>query len=188
MNSGRMPLRMTRSLCGQDAFASSGRLRSRALIQVSPIRARPSTIAGVMPAANRAPIDIPETTPMMIRSIAGGTRVETPPAEAKTAVAKAGGYCRWRIAGRATEPIAAVFALGEPEMPENSIVDRMTTRPRPPGKRPTNCIARSTIRRAMPPCEMSEPARTNSGTASSGKESRPARNFCGITIRNSGEL
>ncbi len=114
---------------------------------------------------------------MMIRSIAGGTRVETPPAEAKTAVANAGGYFRCRIAGRATEPMAAVFALGEPEMPENSIVDRMTTRPRPPGRRPTNCIARSTIRRAMPPCEMSAPASTNSGTASSGKESRPARNF-----------
>ena len=150
--------------------------------------ASPRTTAGTIPAANSAPMDIPETTPMMMRSMAGGTRVETPPADAKTAVAKATGYFFSRMAGSAMEPIAAVFALGEPEMPENSITERMTTSPSPPGRRPTKSIAISTMRRAMPPCEINVPASTKSGTANSGNESRPARYFCGRTMRNSGEL
>ena len=86
--------------------------------------ARPSTTAGTIPAAKSAPIDIPATTPMMMRSMAGGTRVDTPPAAAKMAVANSAGYFFCRIAGNAIEPIAAVFALGEPEIPEKVITDR----------------------------------------------------------------
>ena len=141
-----------------------------------------------MPAANSPPIDMPATTPMMIRSIAGGTRVDTPPAAANTAVAKSLGYFLLSMAGIATEPIAAVLALGDPEIPENKHVDTMTMSARPPGIRPTKTIAMSTIRRAMPPCDISDPARTNSGMANSGNESSPATNFCGRVIRNSGEL
>ncbi len=111
----------------------------------------PSTTAGTIPAAKRAPIDIPATTPMMMRSMAGGTSCETPPADANIAVANAGGYPFSRIDGIAIEPIAAVFAAGEPEMPENIITETTTTSPSPPGRRPTKSIAISTIRRAMPP-------------------------------------
>ena len=150
--------------------------------------ARPLTAAGRTPAANSAPIDIPETTPMMIRSMAGGTRVETPPAAANTAVAYALGYFLRSMAGSATEPIAAVLALGEPEIPEKNNVEKITISASPPGMRPTNTSAMSMMRRAMPPCDINVPASTNSGMASNGNESRPARNFCGRTIRNSGEL
>ena len=111
----------------------------------------PSTIAGTIPAANNAPIDMPATTPMMMRSMAGGTSWETPPAEANTAVAKAVGYPFSRIDGNAIDPIAAVFAAGEPEIPENIMTARTTTSPNPPGRRPTRSIAISTIRRAIPP-------------------------------------
>jgi hypothetical protein len=83
--------------------------------------------------------------------MAGGTRVDTPPADAKTAVAKAAGYFFFFMAGSAMEPIAAVFAAGEPEIPENIMTERITTSPSPPGRRPTKSIAISTIRRAMPP-------------------------------------
>ena len=74
--------------------------------------ARPFNAAGTTPAAKRPPIEMFATTPMMMRSIAGGTRVETPPALG----------VRWPSAngarvlsfasssGRATEPMAAVFA------------------------------------------------------------------------------
>ena len=44
---------------------------------------------------------------------------------------------------------AAVFALGEPEIPENSIAERITTTPNPPGIRPTNTMAMSTMRRPV---------------------------------------
>ena len=68
----------------------------------------------------------------MIKSIAGGTRVETPPAAAKTAVANSGGYFNFFIAGIATEPIAAVFALGDPDIPDISNAEKITTIASPP--------------------------------------------------------
>ena len=49
--------------------------------------ATPFTTAGKIPAAKSPPIEILAMTPIIIRSIAGGTSVETPPAAAKTAVA-----------------------------------------------------------------------------------------------------
>jgi hypothetical protein len=79
------------------------------------------------------------------------------------------------MAGSVTEPIAAVSALEEPEMPENSMVASTTTRPRPPRIPPTNTVASATMRRAMPPCPMMAPDRMNSGMARSGNESMWAR-------------
>ena len=100
--------------------------------------ATPFTTAGKIPAAKSPPIEILAMTPIIIRSIAGGTSVETPPAAAKTAVANSGGYFNFFIAGIATEPIAAVFALGEPEIPDISIVENITTKANPPRICPTN--------------------------------------------------
>ena len=94
--------------------------------------ATPFTIAGNIPAANSPLIDMLAITPIIIRSIAGGTSVETPPAAAKTAVANTGGYLSFFIAGIATDPIAAVFALGDPDIPEISKAEKITTRARPP--------------------------------------------------------
>ena len=68
------------------------------------------------------------------------------------------------------------------------MVEKITISASPPGIRPTNTLAISIIRRAMPPCDIRVPARTNSGIASNGNESSPAKNFCGRTTRNSGEL
>ena len=48
-------------------------------------------IAGMTPAANRPAIDILATTPMMMRSMVGGTRVAVAPAAASRAVLKGSG-------------------------------------------------------------------------------------------------
>jgi len=109
--------------------------------------------------------------------MAGGTRVDTPPAALKIAVANSGGYFILRMAGIATDPIAAVLALGDPEIPDINIVEEITTKPNPPYILPTKTIARSTIRLANPPCDINCPASTNKGIAISGNESSPDKNF-----------
>ena len=48
-------------------------------------------IAGMTPAANRPAIDMLATTPMMMRSMVGGTKVAVAPAAASRAVLKGSG-------------------------------------------------------------------------------------------------
>ena len=85
--------------------------------------------------------------------------------------------------GIVTEPIAAASAADEPETSEKKIVATITTRPRPPGKWRTRTFARFTSRRPTPPVSRNAPARTKSGTASTGNESSDVKIFWGRTRR-----
>ena len=91
--------------------------------------ARPLTIPGRRPAANSPPMEMFATTPIMMRSIEGGTSCEVPPAAAINAVAKGRGYLRFSISGSVTEPTAAVSALADPQIPEKNMVERIATIP-----------------------------------------------------------
>jgi isopentenyl diphosphate isomerase/L-lactate dehydrogenase-like FMN-dependent dehydrogenase len=75
---------------------------------------------------------MPDTIPIIIKSIDGGMMEAVAPEAAKRAVAKAGGYFLLSISGIVVEPIAAVSALAEPQTPEKNIVERITTNPSPP--------------------------------------------------------
>ncbi len=66
-----------------------------------------------------------------------------------------------------TEPIDAVSATAEPEMPAKKVEARMLTSESPPRTKPTSTLANATRRRAMPPSAMIAPARTKKGMASS---------------------
>jgi hypothetical protein len=78
------------------------------------------------------------------------------------------------ICGIITEPIEAVSATEEPEMAPNSVLARMLTSAKPPRMKPTNTLASSTRRAAMPPSAMMPPASTKNGIASSAKSSVPS--------------
>jgi hypothetical protein len=69
--------------------------------------------------------------------------------------------------------MAEASATAEPEMPANSIEERMFTCARPPRTWPISDWLKLTIERVMPPEFMSSPARMKNGTASSGKLSTP---------------
>ena len=73
-----------------------------------------------------------------------------------------------------------------PEIPEKNIVARTETIPNPPRNRPTNTMARLTIRGAIPPCPMIAPAKIKRGMASSANLSRPPKYACGRLIRKAG--
>ena len=71
------------------------------------------------------------------------------------------------------EPSAETSATAEPDMPANSIDDRMLTWARPPLRWPIIAWLNSTRRMVMPPRFMSSPASMKNGIAISGKESIP---------------
>jgi hypothetical protein len=61
----------------------------------------------------------------------GGTKMPIPQAAQTMAVARAGEKPAWFMAGIMIEPMAAVSAAVEPEIPEKKISDTMETIPRP---------------------------------------------------------
>ncbi len=138
---------------------------------------RAFTKPGKNPAAKSPPIEMLATTPIIMRSIEGGTIVAVPPAAANRAVAKGGGYLRFNISGIVIEPIAAVSALAEPHTPEKNIVPKTTTIPKPPRTRPTSTNDMFTMRPAIPPCPIIVPAKIKRGIANSVKESMPLSTF-----------
>ena len=69
--------------------------------------------------------------------------------------------------------MAEASATADPEMPANSIEERMFTWASPPRKWPMSDWLKFTIERVMPPEFMSSPARMKNGTASKGKLSTP---------------
>ena len=77
------------------------------------------------------------------------------------------------IAGIITAPIAAVVAGPDPERAAKNVHPSTATSPRLPVKLPIRAWAMATIRTAKPPRSISEPAKTNSGTVSSGNGSTP---------------
>ena len=181
-----MPSRTIRSFSLKLIFGASGRLSFRAKKNTNPMRANALTTDGRIPAAKRPPTDIFATTPMMMRSMDGGTSDDAPPAEAKRAVEKSVGYLFLFISGNITDPMAAVFALPDPQIAPKKNVEIVTTIPRPPRIRPKNTSVRSTIRRAIPPYDMIAPAKIKNGMASNVKESNPDINFWGKNIKKSG--
>ena len=142
---------------------------------------------GKIPAANNPPIDMPETIPIMIRSIDGGIIEAVAPDAAKRAVANGFGYFLFSISGIVVEPIAAVSALAEPHTPEKNIVAKITTNPSPPFTLPTNIKQKLTILAAIPPLPIMVPAKINIGIARRVKLLMPVRNFWGARTNNSGE-
>jgi hypothetical protein len=83
------------------------------------------------------------------------------------------------MAGIMIEPIAAVSAAVEPEIPEKKISETIETMPKPFLKWPTKARARLTSRREIPPVSIKDPARMKKGTARRGKESEPVKIFWG---------
>src|SRR5688500_2230667 len=67
-------------------------------------------------------------------------------------------------------------------MEPNSMLPRMFTYARPPGRRPTTTFARSISRRAIPPRFINCPARMKNGIASSAKLSSPVAMRWAITV------
>ena len=76
------------------------------------------------------------------------------------------------MAGIIIEPIAARSASPEPESADMNMLATMLAWASPPRRWPTRARERPTRRSVMPATFMTSPARTNSGTASSGKLSR----------------
>jgi hypothetical protein len=87
------------------------------------------------------------------------------------------------MAGIMMEPMAAVSAAVDPEIPEKKISDTMETIPNPFLKWPTKAWARLTSLIEIPPVSIKAPARIKKGTAKRGKESQPVKIFCGTMIR-----
>jgi len=106
-----------------------------------------------------------------------------PQAAHTIAVARAGLYPAWFMAGMRIEPIAAVSAAVDPDIPEKKISETMDTIPRPFLKWPTRARARLTSLMEIPPVSISAPARIKKGTANNGKESEPVKIFCGTMTR-----
>ena len=64
-----------------------------------------------------------------------------------------------------TEPMAALSAMAEPEMPPKIIEAPTTTMPSPPGMKPKAARAKPMMRRPTPPRLISSPATMKSGMA-----------------------
>ena len=90
-------------------------------------------------------------------------------AHASTAAANSGRYPSRFMAGIIIEPIAARSARPDPESADMNMLATMLACARPPRRCPTSARERPTRRSVIPATFMSSPARTKSGTASSGK-------------------
>ena len=97
----------------------------------------------------------------------GGIRIACTDPLTVTAVEKSRGYPLRSISGISTDPIDAVSATADPEIPPKKVDARMFTTDRPPRTKPTRTLAKATRRRDMPPSAISAPARTKNGIASS---------------------
>ena len=67
--------------------------------------------------------------------------------------------------GMISDPMAAVSAIAEPEIPPNSRQETTQTTPSPPGMKPKRVTAKATMRLPTPPLESSSPPKMNNGTA-----------------------
>ena len=75
--------------------------------------------------------------------------------------------------GIITAPIAAVVAGPEPDRAAKKAHPRTATNPKLPVTFPIKDSAMLTIRLAIPPCSIREPAKTNKGTVIKGNGSTP---------------
>ena len=71
------------------------------------------------------------------------------------------------MTGIRIDPSAEISATAEPEMPPNSIDEKILTDANPPRTCPTSADANRTRRMAIPPCSISSPAKTKNGMARS---------------------
>ena len=76
-----------------------------------------------------------------------------------------------------TEPMAALSAMAEPEMPPKIIEAPTTTMPRPPAMNPKAARAKPMMRRPTPPRLIISPATMNSGIARKWFGSTPPMKF-----------
>ena len=97
----------------------------------------------------------------------GGIRIACTDPLTVTAVEKSRGYPLRSISGISTDPMEAVSATAEPEMPPKNVEARIFTSDNPPRTKPTSTLAKATRRRDMPPSAIRAPASTKKGMASS---------------------
>jgi hypothetical protein len=88
-----------------------------------------------------------------------------------TAAVKPGSYPSSRMRGVMTPPMAEAAATAEPDSAPKSMAETMFTNASPPGSVPTRALAKSMMRRAMPPRFMIWPARMKNGIARRTNES-----------------
>ena len=85
--------------------------------------------------------------------------------------------------GMISDPIAAVSAIADPEMPPKSRQETTQTTPSPPGMKPKRVAAKATMRLPTPPLESSSPPKMNNGTAIRMKGSTPEMKLRKIVSR-----
>ena len=78
--------------------------------------------------------------------------------------------------------MADVAATAEPEIAPNNIQDTTLTKASPPGKAPTNAIAHSISRLAIPPRPINNPDNTKNGMANKAKLFRPPAIRCAAPV------
>ena len=80
-------------------------------------------------------------------------------------------------------PMAEAAATADPDTQPNIMLPRIVICASGPGIQPTNTLAQSIRRRAMPPRFMIDPAMKKNGMARSAKLSRPVAMRCAVTDR-----
>jgi len=118
----------------------------------------------------------------MTRVMLGGIRLPIGEEVIVTAVAKSFGYPEFDIAGIRIDPIAAVSADAEPEMPPKNMLASILLWARPPVICPTSWFANLTSLSPAPLLLIISPARIKSGMASSEKDSILVAIRCTTTI------
>ena len=129
---------------------------------------------GSTPARNIAPTDRFDTRATTTIMRLGGMIWASEPAHAMMAAAKSTSYFRRRSSGCMIEETAATSAEPEPEMAASPVAATTDTMRRLPTIQPTSAVARSTMRREIPPASMIAPANTKNGIAMIVNELRPS--------------
>ena len=129
---------------------------------------------GSTPARNIAPTDRFDTRATTTIMRLGGMTWASEPEHAMTAAEKSMSYRRLRSSGCMIDEIAATSADPDPEMAASPVAATTDTMSRLPTIHPTSAVAKSTIRREIPPASMIAPANTKNGIAMMVKELRPS--------------
>ena len=96
------------------------------------------------------------------------------PAQAMTPAEKSMSYLRRRNSGCMMAEMAATSAEPEPEIAARPVAATTETIRRLPTIHPTRAVAKSTMRREMPPTSMMAPAKMKKGIAMRVNELRPS--------------
>ena len=124
---------------------------------------------GIMVDRKAAPTDNPPVIEKIIIGILGGINSASTDEQATNAVACPSGYPSSFIRGIIICPIAAMAAEELPEIAPNSAQVKTVTAPKPPLRRPTIELTKSSKRFEIPPSAIKIPAKINKGKANRAK-------------------